>query len=277
MSMCGSVSDRGMWRWWLARITAVASYKGGTGKTTTALNLATFLAKAGQQVLVVDLDASAGASLALGMVSRGAVPPVFAALQQLEGAISHVQPSTWGFDVLASGSGLAQLPDWARSRVGGEFALAELFEQPAFQRYDAVLFDCPATIGLTTRMALVAAHDVLVPIDCKSDGAAEDLVELWTEIVAVKKRLNPSLSVAGVLPCRADRTKLSNHIVSELQRHEVFGRHLFKDASGSTLKIRENVSIADAKFDREPLERYAPSSHGASDYRALAQSYLGAH
>lgn len=271
----GALATGGMWRWWLARITAVASYKGGTGKTTTALNLATFLSNAGQRVLVVDLDASAGASLALGMVSRGAVPPVFAALQQLEGAISHVQPSTWGFDVLASGSGLAQLPDWARSRVGGEFALAELFEQPSFQRYDAVLLDCPATIGLTTRMALVAAHDVLVPIDCKSDGAVHDLVQLFEDVVAVKQRLNPPLAVWCVLPCRLDRTKLCHHIFSALLQHDIFGRYVLHDEAGA-VRIRDNASIADAKFDRQPLSAYAPNSYGALDYQRLTNAYLEA-
>lgn len=174
-----------------------------------------------------------------------------------------------------SGSGMAQLPDWVRSRVGGEYTLAELFGQPALQRSDAVLFDCPAITGLTTRMALVAAHDALVPIDCTSDGAVHDLVQRFEDVVAVKYRPNPPLAIWCVLPCRLDRTNLCHHIFSALLQHDVFGRYVLHDEAGA-VRIRDNASIADAKFDRQPLSAYAPNSYGALDYQRLANAYLEA-
>jgi chromosome partitioning protein len=255
------------------RITALACFKGGTGKTTTALNLATYLAAQKRKVLLMDLDSSAGASLALGGKSEDDLPPALQALRQPSNAASFVAPTTWGFDLLAGGRGLMALDEWVRTRTAGETALSEMFEAGDLP-HDHVLIDCPGTMSKATTLALVAADDVIIPLDCKSDGALEDLVELWTEIATIKRRLNPNLTVSAILPCRSDRTKLARHIIDELASHEVFGRYLLPAEEGAPLHIRENVAVADAKFDRQPLTTFAPTSHGAADYQALTTAYL---
>lgn len=257
----------------MGRVTAVACFKGGTGKTTTALNLATFLADAGQRVLVVDLDSSAGASLAVGALSVDNEPPVLGALREPQQLDDTFLQTSWGFDLMASGPGLLALDEWIRSQPGGEYALAELLAEPGFAAYDVILLDCPGAMGHATTLALVAADDVMIPLDCKSDGSFSDLMQLWSYLGTVKKRMNANIAVSAIVPCRTDRTKLSQHLVRELLKHEVFGGFVLRDVQGP-IAIRENVSVADAKFEREPLSRYAPSSSGANDYGRLTAAYL---
>ncbi|MBI1855118.1 MAG: ParA family protein [Chloroflexi bacterium] len=250
----------------MARIYTFVNQKGGVGKTTTTVNLGSYLASAGQRVLVVDLDPQANATSCLGVdkstVAGGtyeallgsAATPFILLNEKLKLALLPSSPSLAGAEV--------ELVD----ELARETLLKRALE-PLIERYDYILVDGPPSLGLLTVNGLVAARDgVIVPVQCEY-LALEGLGQLTQTIQRVRSALFPDLKVRGVVLTMFDpRTNLSTDVVSEVNRH--FPNQVFKAV------IPRSIRLAEAPSYGLPISAYAPSSVGAQAYESLAKELL---
>ena len=245
------------------RIYAVANQKGGVGKTTTAVNLAACLAKAGERVLLVDLDPQANATSGLGERANGT-----SSCDLLDGVPPSelARPTRFeNLDLIPSKPDLAGTAADLARRGDGERFLAETLA-PAAETYDFVFIDCPPSLGPLTVNALTAASRVLVPVQAEY-YALEGLSQLVTSLGAIRTRLNPALALAGVILTMVDaRTKLSADVAAELERH--FGPLLFR------AHVPRSVRIAEAPSHGEPVITYDPGSAGAEAYWKVAMELV---
>ena len=246
-----------------AKVYAVANQKGGVGKTTTAVNISACLAEAGERVLLVDLDPQANATSGLGMRANGA-----STHELLDGAplASMVKPSHFeNLDLVMAKRDLAGAAVDLSTREGGERYLADAF-LGALDPYSYVFLDCPPSFGPLTVNALAAADRVIVPVQAEY-YALEGLSQLLGTITLVKGRLNPALSVAGILLTMADgRTRLTADVEAELRRH--FGRLVF------TTTIPRSVRLAEAPSHGVPAIAYERRSSGAEAYWKVAMELV---
>jgi chromosome partitioning protein len=247
-------------------VIACANQKGGVGKTTTVINLATYLALDGRQVLVVDLDPQGNATSGLGFDRALPRASIYPALVEGLAASTLVQATQVdGLWLIPSGRDLAgaevELVDLPQRERKLREALAEL--RSAF---DFILLDCPPAVGLLTVNALTSADAVLVPIQCEY-YALEGLSQLLTTIDLVRDNLNPRLRLAGVLLTMYDaRTTLSSDVAAEVRRH--LGDNVYRTV------VPRSVRLAEAPGYGRPIARYSPESRGAQAYRALAAEVL---
>lgn len=243
---------------------AVINQKGGSGKTTTAVNVAAALGERGVRVLVVDLDPQASASAWFGITEEGrGLLDVFtgdATLGSLvrETAVEHVS--------------LVPASSWlvgADRAVAGEPGAETIFRRAVGRlsgAWDLVLLDCPPSLGFLSVSALVAAPSLLVPVEASAMGLA-GLAGLLQTVERVRDRLNPALAVRAILACRVDtRTNLSRDVVDALRRR--FPETVL------TATIRESVRLREAWSFGQPITQYAPTSSGAEDYRAATAELL---
>ena len=247
------------------RTVAVAMQKGGSGKTTTTVNLAAALAERGKRVLVVDVDPQANATSWFGVRDPG--KGVFAALCE-NGSLSDilVRTGTEGVDLVPSSAWLVGAEKALAGEVGAETLLRRRLRAVA-DSYDAALIDTPPTLGVLTVGALVAADEVLVPVEAHV-MALNGLAQLLQTVDAVRERLNEGLRILGVAACRVDmRTRHSQEVVDELRKR--FPAETFRTV------IRENVRLAEAPSFGQPVTAYDTRSAGAEDHRALAAEVLG--
>jgi chromosome partitioning protein len=248
----------------LMKTVAVAMQKGGSGKTTTAVNLAAALAEKGKTVLVVDVDPQANATSWLGV--RDAGKGIFACLCE-NGSIKDiiVHTATDGVDLVPSSAWLVGAEKALAGEVGAETLLRRKLGAEA-GAYDVVLVDTPPTLGILTVGALVAADEVLVPVEAHV-MALDGLAQLLKTVDAVRDRLNARLKLLGIVACRMDsRTRHGPEIVGELRKR--FPKHALRTV------IRENVRLAEAPSFGQAITAYEPESAGAEDYRALAAEVL---
>jgi chromosome partitioning protein len=243
------------------RIIAVLNQKGGSGKTTTAVNLAAALAERKRRVLLLDLDPAAAASNWLGMKEDGK-----GLLDVLKGGAALgdlVQAAPkGGLDVVPSSFTLSTAEKALAAEIGAETLFRRRLGALPKDRWDYLFVDCPPSVGLLTVNALSAAREVLIPVEAHV-MALDGLVTLMQTVEVVKERLNPELAVCGILACRLDlRTNHAREVVESL--HGKFGPLLYRT------RIRENVRLAECPSFGEPITTYASSSSGAEDYRALA-------
>ena len=243
---------------------AVAMQKGGSGKTTTAVNLAAALAEKGKKVLVVDVDPQANASSWLG--ARDVGKGIFTCLCE-NGSIADilVHTETAGVDLVPSSSWLVGAEKALAGEVGAETLLRRKLKAVA-GNYDVALVDTPPTLGVLTVGALVAADLVLVPVESHV-MALNGLAQLLTTVEAVRDRLNEDLALLGIVACRVDaRTRHALEVVEQLRKR--FPKETFRTV------IRENVRLAEAPSFGQAITAYAPESAGADDYRALAREVM---
>ena len=247
------------------QIFAVINQKGGSGKTTTAVNLAAALGELDKRVLVVDLDPQASASSWLGVKDGGrGLLDAFTDEVSLTSLVREA--SAPGVDIIPSSAWLANAEKAMAGEVGAELMFRKAVKKLSASRWDFVLVDCPPALGLLTVSALTAVGKLLVPVEAHVMALA-GLPSLLQTVDLVRDRLNGELKVSSILACRVDaRTNLSRDVVNALRAQ--FGRLVFKNV------IRENVRLAEAPSFAKPITLYSPRSAGSEDYRAVAAELL---
>jgi chromosome partitioning protein len=250
------------------RIYCFANQKGGVGKTTTAVNLAAYIAAAGHRVLLVDCDSQANATSSLGIDKHRPEPSLYDVLtgeSSAGEAIMRVDRPAFGgrLDLLPSSVELAGAEvELAAERQGErEFRLRNVLV-PLKDAYDYILVDCPPSLGLLTLNALSAADAVIIPLQCEY-LALEGLMQLTGTISLVLKGLNRSLRILGIAMTMYDsRTNLSAQVVQEVKSH--FPREVF------TTLVPRSVRLSEAPSYGLTILEYDPNSRGAAAYAALA-------
>ena len=248
------------------RILALANQKGGVGKTTTAVNLATALAAAGHQVLLIDLDPQGNASTGLGIERPARSVTSYELIlgeAELEQAI--VATNIPRLSVVPASQDLAGAEFELAARERREFLLSRAIRSRV-RDYDEVLIDCPPSLNLLTINALVAADRVLVPLQCEF-YALEGLAQLMRTIERVQRALNPRLELQGVVLTMYDqRNNLCDQVAADVRGH--LGAKVFETM------IPRNVRIAEAPSHGKPVLIYDHSCAGSQAYIRLAAEVL---
>jgi chromosome partitioning protein len=247
-----------------SQIIAIANQKGGVGKTTTTINLGSYLAKGRKRVLIVDLDPQGNTTSGLGVDKNTLQASLYHAL------IGDAKPSDLivrtefhGVELLPAAPILATAEVELVNLSGREFRLAKIIQD---LDYDYILIDCPPSLGLLTLNGLVAAHSLMIPVQAEF-YALEGLGQLIQTVNLVKKALNPNLTLLGVvLTMHNGRTTLSTQVHEEVKRH-------FPDKVFETV-IPRNVRLAEAPSYGRPISHYDSWSKGARAYKELSKEVI---
>ena len=246
----------------MGKIIALANQKGGVGKTTTAMNLASSFATLEKRVLLIDADPQANASSGLGIDVKTVETSIYDCLiGQADIHEAIYESDVPGLDIVPSQIDL----------VGAEIEMLNLPEREKIMAslmndYDFVLIDCSPSLGLITVNALTAANSVIIPVQCEY-FALEGISKLLNTIKIIKQKLNPSLEIEGFLLTMFDsRLRLSNQVREEVQRH-------FQELVFATV-INRNVKLAEAPGHGLPAILYDADSAGARNHLELAKEII---
>lgn len=250
----------------MPRILAVANRKGGVGKTTTTVNVATAMAAAGKKVLVIDLDPQGNASTSMGVDKKGSMPSSYDVLlgnRRLSDAV--VWTEIPNFSIIPSSPDLAAAEIELVDMPKREFALKSALSKAAVN-YDYVLIDCPPSLSLVTINALVAADAVIVPLQCEF-LALEGVSDLIRNINIIKKNFNPALTLQGVVLTMYDKRNNLTQMVEDDVRH-FFGKKVYDTV------IPRNVRISEAPSHGKPVLLYDFKCPGSQAYIGLTKEVL---
>jgi chromosome partitioning protein len=251
----------------MPKVIAICNQKGGTGKTTTSVNLSVYLAMEGKRVLLIDGDPQGNSTSGLGIDKNS-----------LEKSLYHVLLNDTGLVDVMQKTAVENLK-LVPSNIDLIGAEVELIEEPERERrlrqaiekisgdFDCIIIDCPPSLGVLTLNALVAATSVLIPVQCEY-YALEGLGQLTKTISLVRENLNPELKIEGVLLTMADfRTNLTSEVISET-------RNFFQDRVFETI-IPRSIRLSEAPGFGKSIFQYDKNSIGAQKYNALAKEVLG--
>ena len=249
----------------MGKVISIANQKGGVGKTTTAVNLSTVLAKKGRKVLLMDADPQGNATSGLGVNKEQQFSIYDVLIEDIEVENTLQKTNVKNLDLCPSNINLAGAEVQLVSMENREHRLKEKIDKIRDQ-YDFIIIDCPPSLGLTTLNSFTASDSVLIPIQCEY-YALEGLGQLINTIELVREHMNKSLYIEGALLTMYDaRTNLSNQVVKEVKRY--FDNKVYKNI------IPRNVKLSEAPSYGMPITLYDPKYKGAKSYEKFAKEFL---
>ncbi len=251
----------------MGKIISICNQKGGTGKTTSAVNLATYLALAGKRVLLMDLDPQANATSGLGINKHNIKKSTYHVILEELDIKEILQPTAVNNLSLApSNLDLTGAEVELVGMLGREYKLKKALDKER-ENFDFVIIDSPPSLGLLTINALCASDSIIIPVQCEF-YALEGLTQLVNTIKLVKDNLNPNLAIEGVVLTMADyRTNLTKEVIQE-------ARSYFKEKVYATV-IPRNIRLTEAPSFGKPIALYDKESIGAQKYEQLSKEILG--
>ena len=250
----------------MCRVIAFANQKGGVGKTTTCVNMASFMALMGKKVLLVDLDPQGNATSNLGLEKDGKINSIYQVMsdeKNVEDAIYETPVKN--LSIIPANIDLAGVEVELVYMSEREYVIKKIFEKIK-DNYDYITIDCPPSLGLLTINAFTASDAVIIPIQCEF-FALEGLSQLMNTIRLVKKKLNPDISIDGVvLTMRDTRSNLGKQVAEEIGK-------FFADTVFS-VTIPRNVRLAESPSHGLPIYLYDKACVGSRAYKALVEEYF---
>lgn len=245
------------------RIIAIINQKGGSGKTTTTVNLGGYLASFNKKVLVLDLDPQANTTIHLGLKPHEIEKSIYDVMTEGEKIGDIIQKTEIeNLEICPANINLSGVEIELAGIVGREMVLKDAIENIK-NNYDYIIMDCPPSLSLLTINALTVAKEIIIPVQTEF-FALEGMGKLINTVEIVKQRLNRELKVTGILPTMFDvRTNLSKEVIEKIK--EYFGDKVYKT------EIRKNVKLAEASSHGKPILLYDPKSSGAEDYEAFSK------
>ena len=253
----------------MGKIIAVCNQKGGTGKTTTTINLAAALSVLKKKILIVDMDPQGNSSSGVGINKNEIKESLYDILiHRIKTTQGLLQTSYANLDIIPCNINLTGAEIELVGVLSRETRLKKALE-PLQDNYDFIFIDSPPSLGILTLNALVAANSILVPIQCEF-YALEGVSQLLNTIALVKDGLNPDLHIEGVLMTMADfRTNLTNEVINEIKNY--FKEKVYKSI------IPRNIRLSEAPSFGKPINFYDSASIGSLKYKELAEEFLQAN
>jgi len=248
----------------MSKTIAFINQKGGTGKTTSAVNVGAGLSRLGKKTLAIDLDPQANLTYHLGIKTHELKPSVSEVMGGRAG-IEEAIVERGGLDIIPANLGLAETENRIFNMGGREYLLKEALAGLK-RAYAYILVDCPPSLGVLTLNALVAVREVYIPLEVQA-LPLQGLRAIMKIVELVRERLNPGLELSGIIATKYDsRRNLDREVLETLKEH--FGELVFKTA------IRETIKLAEAPSYGQDIFNYAPKSRGAEDYLALCREIV---